>query len=65
MGGILSLESPGIEKRIHPQALEYFRKFQADVQFEVPLEELVESDLDAYLKDLEKIKLQDNMNQIM
>jgi len=64
MGGILSLEPDGIEKRIHPRALEHFRKFQADVRFAVPLEELTEVDLNAYLEDFEKPKFQDDMNQI-
>lgn len=30
MGKILSLEPAGIEKRIHPQALEIFKKFRFD-----------------------------------
>ena len=64
MGGILSLEPEGIEKRIHPRALEHFRKFQADAQFEVPLEELNNDDLDRYLKDAEKPEFQRYMNQI-
>ena len=55
MGGILSLEPEGIEKRMHPRALEHFRKFQADARFEVPLEEL---------KDDEKPEFQRYMNQI-
>lgn len=64
MGGILSLEPEGIEKRIHPRALEHFRKFQADARFEVPLEELNNDDLDRYLKDDEKPEFQRYMNRI-
>lgn len=64
MGEMLVLSPEGIEKRIHPRALEHFRKFQADVQFEVPLEKLTEVDLNAYLEDFEKPKFQDDMNQI-
>lgn len=64
MGGILSLEPPGIENRIHPRAMAHFRKFLADVRFEVPLEELNNDDLDRYLKDHEKPEFQRYMTQI-
>jgi hypothetical protein len=64
MGGILSLRPEDVEKRIHPRALEHFRKFQADVRYLIPLEELTEADIDAYLEDFEKPEFQDHMNQL-
>lgn len=62
--GILDLPPPEIEKRIHPRALEHFRKFQADVRLEVPLEELNNDDLNTFLLDYEKPEFQLDMNQI-
>lgn len=64
MGKTLSLEPEGIEKRIHPRVLDYFRKFRDDIRFTVPLETITEADLDEYLKDSEKIEFQRYMNQI-
>ncbi len=64
MSGILTVEPEGIDKRIHPRALEHFRKFRADVGFAVPLEEITETDLNDYLRDDEKSEFQRCMNEI-
>ncbi len=64
MGGILSLQPEGIEERIHPRALEHFRKFQADVRFAVPLEGITEADLNEHLRNDEKYEFQRYMSQI-
>jgi len=53
MAGILSL-NPKDEKGLHPEAREWFYARRAEIQFEVPLEELSEDDLDIFLSDDEK-----------
>ena len=64
MSGILSVEPEGMEKRIHPRALDHFRKFRADVRLAVPLEDISETDLNDYLRDDEKSEFQRCMNEI-
>jgi hypothetical protein len=51
--GILSLK-PEDEKSLHPEALKWFNARRAEIQFEVPLEELSDDDLDTFLSDDEK-----------
>lgn len=53
MPGILSL-TPEDEKRLHPEALKWFNARRAEIQFEVPLEELGDDDLNTFLSDDEK-----------
>jgi len=53
LAGILSLE-PDDEKILHPKALEWFNAQKAEIQFEVPLEELTDNDLNTFLSDDEK-----------
>ena len=53
MAGMLSLK-PEDEKRLHPEALRWFNARRAEIQFEVPLEELSDDDLNTFLSDGEK-----------
>lgn len=53
MAGILSL-TPEDEKSLHPEALKWFNDRRAEIQFEVPLEELSDDDLNTFLLDDEK-----------
>ena len=53
MAGILSLK-PEDEKSLHPEALQWFNAWRAEIQFEVPLEELSNDDLSTFLSDDEK-----------
>jgi len=45
---------PGDEKRLHPDALKWFKDQRATIQREVPLEELSDDDLNTFLSDDEK-----------
>jgi len=45
---------PGDEKRLHPEALKWFKDQRAMIQREVPLEELSDDDLNTFLSDDEK-----------
>lgn len=63
MAGILSLKSED-KRRLHPEALEWFNTQMAEIQFEVPLEELSEDDLNAFLQDAEKREFQSCMEEI-
>jgi len=45
---------PGDEKRLHPEALKWFKDQRATIQREVPLEELSDDDLNTFLSDDEK-----------
>ena len=53
MAGILSLK-PEDEKSLHPEALKWFNTRRSEIQFEVPLEELSDDDLNTFLSDDEK-----------
>ena len=53
MAGILSLK-PEDEKSLHPEAVKWFNARRAEIQFEVPLEELSDDDLNTFLSDDEK-----------
>ena len=53
MAGILSLK-PEDEKSLHPEALKWFNARRNEIQFEVPLEELSDDDLNTFLSDDEK-----------
>ena len=55
MASILSLK-PEDKKRLHPDALKWFNALRAEIEFEfeVPLEELSDDDLDLFLTDDEK-----------
>jgi len=53
LAGILSLK-PEDEKCLHPEALKWFNARRAEIQFEVPLEELGDDDLNTFLSDDEK-----------
>jgi len=57
MAGMLSLK-PEDEKRLHPEALKWFNAQKAEIQFEVPLEELSDDDLNTFLLDDEKREFQ-------
>ena len=50
---MLSLK-PEDEKSLHPEALKWFNARRAEIQFEVPLEELSDDDLNTFLSDDEK-----------
>jgi len=50
---VLSLK-PEDEKSIHPEGVKWFNARRAEIQFEVPLEELSDDDLDVFLTDDEK-----------
>lgn len=63
MSGILSLK-PEDEKRLHPKALEWFNDRRAEIQFEAPLEELSDDDLNTFLSDDEKREFQSCMEEI-
>ncbi len=45
---------PEDEKSLHPEALKWFNARKAEIQFEVPLEELSDDDLNTFLSDDEK-----------
>ena len=53
MAEMLSLK-PEDEKSLHPQALKWFNARRAEIQFEVPLQELSDDDLNTFLSDDEK-----------
>ena len=53
MAGILSLK-PEDEKSLHPEAVRWFNDRRAEIQFEVPLEDLCNDDLNNFLSDDEK-----------
>ena len=57
MAGILSLK-PEDKSKLHPEALKWFNDQRAKIQFEVPLEELSDDDLNAFLQDDEKREFQ-------
>jgi len=63
LAGILSLK-PEDEKRLHPEAVKWFNARRAEIQFEVPLEELSDDDLNTSLSDDEKCEFQTSMNEI-
>jgi len=63
LAGVLSL-NPEDEKRIHPDALKWFSARKAEIQCEVPLEELSDDDLNIYLWDDEKREFQSYMKEI-
>jgi hypothetical protein len=63
LSGILSLK-PEDEKRLHPKALEWFNDRRAEIQFEAPLEELSDDDLNTFLSDDEKREFQSCMEEI-
>ena len=50
---MLSL-NPEDEKNLHPEALKWFNARRAEIQLEVPLEELTDDDLNTFLSDDEK-----------
>jgi hypothetical protein len=60
---VLSLK-PEDEKRLHPEAREWFYARRAEIQFEVPLEELSDNDLNTFLQDDEKREFQSCMEEI-
>jgi hypothetical protein len=53
MAGLLTIK-PEDEKRLHHEAQEWFYARRAEIQFEVPLEELSDDDLNTFLSDDEK-----------
>jgi len=53
LAGILSL-TPEDEKSLHPEALKWLKTRRTEIQFEVPLEELSDDDLNTFLSDDEK-----------
>ena len=53
MAEMLGLK-PEDEKSLHPEALKWFNARRAEIQFEVPLEELSDDDLNTFLSDDEK-----------
>jgi len=63
LSGILSL-NPEDERRLHPKALEWFNAQKAEIQFEMPLEELSDDDLNAFLSDDEKSEFIRYKNEI-
>lgn len=63
MAGLLSLK-PEDERKLHPRAREWFYTRRNEIQFEVPLEELSDDDLDAFLQDEEKREFQSCMEEI-
>ena len=52
------------EHRLHSDAVRWFNNRRVEIQFEVPLEELSDDDLDAFLLDDEKHKFQSCINEI-
>lgn len=64
MSEILTLKPEGIEKRIHPQALQRYREWRDEVRREVPLQELSNDDLNMYLTDGEKRDFERYMGEI-
>ncbi len=63
MAGILSIK-PEDEKRLHTEALKWFNARRAEIQFEVPLEELSDDDLNTFLSDDERPEFQSCMKEI-
>jgi len=63
MAGILSLK-PEDEKRLLPEALEWFYAQRNEIMSEVPLEELSDDDLNAFLSYYEKCEFQSCMEEI-
>lgn len=63
LGTIFSLESED-KKRLHTEALEWFNARRAEIQREVPLEELSDGDLNTFLSDDEKREYQNCMTRI-
>lgn len=53
MTGVLNLKHED-EKRLHPEALKWFNERRAEIQWEVPLEELSDDDLNNFLSNDEK-----------
>jgi hypothetical protein len=53
LAGILSLK-PEDEKSLYPEAVRWFNARRAEIQFEVPLEDLCDDDLNIFLSDDEK-----------
>ena len=53
MAGILSLKCDD-EMSLHPEALKWFSLLRKQIEFEVPLEELTDDDLNMFLTDDEK-----------
>lgn len=63
MAGMLTIK-PEDEKRLHPEAREWFYAPRDEIQFEVPLEELSDDDLNTFLSDDEKREFQSCMEEI-
>ena len=55
---------PEDAKSIHPEALKWFNARRAEIQHEVPLEELSDDDLDMFLTDDEKRDFNSLMGKI-
>ena len=63
MAGILSLK-PEDEKSLHPEVLNLFNLLRRQIEFEVPLEELSDDNLNTFLTDDEKRDLNSLMGKI-
>jgi hypothetical protein len=63
LAGMLSL-NPEDQKILHPEALKWFNDRRAEIQREVPLEELSHDDLNTFLLDDEKRELQSCIKEI-
>ena len=64
MGQMLVLKLEGIEREIHPYALQCYEEWIAEIQHEIPLKELNDDDLNAYLSDEEKRMFQNYLDRI-
>ncbi len=64
MAGILSL-NPEDEKRLHPEALKWFNDRKADIEIWVPLKDLNDDDLNAFLIDGEKCEFLRNKYELI
>ena len=60
---MLSLK-PEDEKKLHPEALKWYSLLRKQIEFEVPLEELSDDDLDMFLTDDEKRDFNSLMGKI-
>ena len=60
---ILSLK-PEDEKRLHPEAARWLNKYRAEIEREVPLQELSDDDLDTWLSDTERREFMSYKNEL-
>ena len=63
MSAILYLK-PEDEKRLYPEALQWFNARKTEIGFEVPLQKITDEDLNAFLSEDEKREFQRYMDEI-